>query len=145
MYLNHITATSTSWWTPKSPMTNDIAIMDAFNKGKERLRGSPAAISNIMLHNSNAIRLYLRCTFLSETISTEITLISEWATLGGPPSQGSESYPDHLRPMEPMLQHWRQLLRSCFLLSTNLIVLPPSQPALPHPLNLYPRPLSPNT
>ena len=63
-----------------------------------------------MLHNTNAVRLYVRCTFLSEIASTDMTLISDWATLGGPPSQGCESYPDQLYPTKRMLQHWQQLL-----------------------------------
>jgi len=51
----------------------------------------------------------------------------------GPPSQGNESYPDQQAPTDRMLKHWRQLLRSCFLLSTNLIANPPSHPNPPPP------------
>ena len=90
-----------------------------------------------MLRNAIAVRLYLRCTFLSEISSNNLTQISDWATSGGPPSQGSESYPDQQAPTDRMLSHWRQLLRSCFLLSTNLIAHPPSHP-LPPTLTLPP-------
>ena len=79
-----------------------------------------------MLHNATSVRLYLRCTFLSEITSPDMTSLAGWATTGGPPSQCSESYPDQPRLTTRMLQHWRQLLRSCFLLSNNQLANPPS-------------------
>jgi len=131
MYKHDISINSENWWIPQSPRNNDTAIMDAFILGQKRLRGSPAAISDTMLRNANAVRLYLRCTFLSEIASHNLTQISDWATSGGPPLQGSESYPAQPAPTDRMLSHWRQLLRSCFLLATNLIAQPPSHPLPP--------------
>ena len=133
MYSHNVSVSSTKWWTPQSRMANDTAVMDAFIIGQKRLRGPPAAISDTMLCNANAVRLSLQCTFLSKISSNNMTKISDWATLGGPPSQGSESYPDQQAPTDRMVRHWRQLLRSCFLLSTNLIVHPPSHPTPPTP------------
>ena len=97
------------------------------------MRGSSAAISDTMLRNANAVRLYLRCTFLSDIASSDLLTIPDWAMNGGPPLQGSESYPAQPAPTDRMLSHWRQLLRSSFLLSSNLIDHPPS-----HPLPLLP-------
>jgi hypothetical protein len=126
MYQNQITASSDTWWLPKTPLKNDLAIMDAFILGKKRLQGTPSNFTDTMMNNANSVRLYLRCTFLSDIVGPDKCSIAPWATVGGPPLLGSESYPAQTPPTDRMLQHWRQLLRSCFLTSTNLIANPPT-------------------
>jgi hypothetical protein len=88
-------------------MINDLAIMDAFILGKKRLQGTPSAFSDTMMKNANSVRLYLRCTFISDILGSDKCSIAGWAAAGGPPLQGSETYPAQTPPTERMLhQHW---------------------------------------
>ena len=58
-------------WTPHSKYENDQTIMDEVLTKQVELCGTLSAFSDRMIHNTNTVRLYLKCTFASDI--TDIT------------------------------------------------------------------------
>jgi hypothetical protein len=133
MHQNQIIASSDTWWLPKTAMINDLAIMDAFILGKKRLQGTPSAFSDTMMKNANSVRLYLRCTFISDILGSDKCSIAGWAAAGGPPLQGSNipSTNTSNRKNAPTLAP------TCFLSANNLITTPPTS-TFPPPQQIPP-------
>ena len=67
---------SKSLWIPESPFDNDMGIMETVLLQRQRERaGTSSAISARMIRNTNTVRIYMRCTFLSDIVEQ---------TAGGP-------------------------------------------------------------
>ena len=111
MRLLKTTILSSTWWLPTTNFDSDPPTMSALLDAQSRVRNTPHAISDKMIRHANLVRLFLRATFLSEILNTEMTAFADWAVEATRQRQTSETYPTQAPPSPQMLQQWKTILR----------------------------------
>jgi hypothetical protein len=87
-----IEITSKHFWVPNSDFDNDSALMDVFIVLRKRRQNTPQHSTSNDLHNPNEVRLYLKCTYLSDILYEKHSIRQEKYDASSP-YDTIESYP----------------------------------------------------
>ena len=120
---------SQTLWIPESQFKNDQGIMETVLKRQRERAGTSSAISDRMIRNTNTVRLYLRCTFLSDLVdpTAETLSIKDYIFDVSHPRQTTEVYPNQPRPSTAAITNWQFTIRAAFISgrrTVNIIMTP---------------------
>ncbi|GFH50469.1 hypothetical protein CTEN210_06945 [Chaetoceros tenuissimus] len=116
-----ISISNKHFWIPTSDFDNDSNLMDAFLELRKRRKNTPQRITSNEIHNANEVRLYLKCTFLSDIID-ENNCISLDKYEAAAPCPTHESYPNRSRPNETAIKAWQTCLQGAFITGTREVL-----------------------
>ena len=107
---------SNRFWTPTSKGEHDVAILEAIIKIKKQRQGTSNHLPKTAIWYTNACRLYLRVTMLSEICTPCGKYVEEWA-LNGTRRNDMTSliYPYQRKPPPQVWKVWRDSLLAAFL------------------------------
>jgi len=120
------TISSANWWLPTTNFDSDPPIMSSLLDAQSRARNTPHAISDKMIRHANLVRLFLRATFLSDILNTDMTSFADWALAATRQRQTSETYPTQAPPFPQMLQQWKPVLRQAFIKTGHTLNFKPT-------------------
>ena len=109
---------SKTLWIPESQFENDQGIMETVLKRQRERAGTSSAISVRMIRNTNTVRLYLSCTFLSDLLVDPAAAnlsIKDSIFDVSHPRQTTEVYPNQPRPSTAAIADWKFTIRAAFI------------------------------
>ena len=95
-------------------MDNDSPLMDAFIKLHKQKQNTPQRITSNDIHNVNEVRLFLKCTFLSDLLGDDGKIKRDIYDAISP-CKTTESYPNRTRPHNFAVTAWQWCLQGAFI------------------------------
>jgi exonuclease III len=114
------TMVSTLFWTPTSQGENDISIIEAITKIKLERQGTVQHLNKKAIWYTNACRLYLQVTMLSDICTPCGKYLYQWAMDGNKQRDNEQIlYPYQEKPPPFVWKIWRESILAAFLKGKN--------------------------
>jgi hypothetical protein len=116
LWNNGMRIEGTSLWTPTMRIKGDEAIMDIIMRRQQEFKGTLSSLSDRMVRNANTVRLYIRCTLISDLANEGENIADEYYNVDGRRNT-TEAYPEQPRPSTVAIMDWKRSIRLVACLS----------------------------